>query len=91
MRTAAKVEGDNLYIVHSQDIGLALREAAEARAAESHFTKPKDFKKVCSVDRVVLMEIERKYGLSYLNPEHADRVLAIVRREYPKFLHTNKT
>jgi hypothetical protein len=77
---------------HTPDIQALLDSNAEARATEpGKFEKKQEWRKVFSVDQVTVMEIERKYGLDFFNPDDAKTILKILSGpDYQKFRTTNR-
>lgn len=86
---------------HEQDGRLVMRYSGDAQglvdacakeandnARLGRFQRPKDLRKIMSIDPVVLMELERRTGLSFLKPGESDELIRMLKdRDYKRF-HT---
>lgn len=85
---------ERVVLKYTQDVEPALIAAADARREDRErgaFQKTHDMKRTMVVPFVVLMQIERETGLSYLNKEDAKAISKILKGpDYAKFRTTDK-
>jgi hypothetical protein len=85
---------ERVALKYTQDVEPALIAAADARREDRErgaFQRSHEMKRTMVVPFVVLMQIERETGLSYLNKEDAKRISQILKGpDYAKFRCTDK-
>ena len=90
----ATEEGQETVLRYTQDVEPVLNAAADARREDRErgaFQKTYDMKRTAIIPFVVLMEIERKYGLNYTNSDDAKVISKILKGpDYAKFRTTDK-
>lgn len=82
-------------VQYLENAAPALKAAEIAREKEATFraNKKNEYKQVASVPWTVAMKIKDEHGVDPLNlrtPQETRKYLAILQRDYPKFLTTNK-
>jgi hypothetical protein len=72
-----------------QDVEPHLEYAAKCRRADAEnrgaFGKRGEMRRTMAIPFNVLMEISQKHNLQFFEPEDAKKILAIAKRDYPKF------
>lgn len=83
------------HIKYVENAAPHLKAAEIAREKETilRANKKNEYKQVASVPWTVAMQIKAQHGVDPLNlktPQETRKYLAILQRDYPKFLTTNK-
>lgn len=94
LKVRALEDDERVVLDYTQDVEPALIAASDARREDRErgaFQKTHEMKRTMVVPFVVLMQIERETGLSYLNREHAQAIGKILKGpDYAKFRCTDK-
>ena len=89
-RVTAHALDDGAIGIHTyQDVEPHLDYAAACRRADSEnrgaFGKRGEMRRTMAIPFNILMEVSNKHHLNFFEPADAKKILAIVKRDYPKF------
>jgi hypothetical protein len=87
--TAHALDAGAIGVNTYQDVEPHLEYAAKCRRADAEnrgaFGKRGEMRRTMAIPFNILMEVSNTHHLNFFQPEDAKKILAIVKRDYPKF------